>query len=185
MSQQQEAAADYRALLTDREEEILRGDPDVSESYYFRVVSRVRKKIQQLERDREALEATHEQLARELRDAVCGPEAAADVDQDKRARARDRLLDEPTLHGSGELLEARVDAVLLLYDRLRENEGRHVHVNELRGLITPDVLDAIEYSSVDSFWANFIKKHGDRPNAIALLPGVEYTQNGLYRYRHD
>ena len=62
---------DYRALLTDREREILRGEADVSESYRYRVVSRVRKKIRRLERDVELLEAHHETLHSELRVAIC------------------------------------------------------------------------------------------------------------------
>ena len=63
---------DYRALLTDREREILRGEADVSESYRYRVVSRVRKKIQRLEGDAKLLEAYHETLHSELQRSVCG-----------------------------------------------------------------------------------------------------------------
>ena len=65
------AEKDYRALLTDREREILRGEADVSESYRYRVVSRVRKKIQRLEDDVELLETHHETLHSELRTAIC------------------------------------------------------------------------------------------------------------------
>lgn len=59
-----------RALLTDGEREILLGERDVSEKYYYVVVTRVRKKICQLERDIEALEE-HDTLGDELRDVVC------------------------------------------------------------------------------------------------------------------
>lgn len=63
---------DYRALLTDREAEILRGEADVSEKYYFRVVTRVRSKIEKLaDEDLDALEC-HDSLADELRNKVCG-----------------------------------------------------------------------------------------------------------------
>ena len=65
------AEKDYRALLTDREREILRGEADVSESYRYRVVSRVRKKIQRLEDDVELLETHHQTLHSELRTAIC------------------------------------------------------------------------------------------------------------------
>jgi len=61
---------DYRAILTEREQEILTGDADVSESYYYRVVTRVRKKIERIERDLQVLDEHHDTLGDELRDAV-------------------------------------------------------------------------------------------------------------------
>ena len=64
----------HRALLTDREREILLNDgEDVTDKYYGVVVSRVRKKIELVGDDLEAL-AQHETLADELRDAVCHDE---------------------------------------------------------------------------------------------------------------
>lgn len=69
----QETENDYRAILTEREREILSGeDPDVSDSYRYRVVSRVRDKIEILEKDLETLDQHHEGLAEELREIVCG-----------------------------------------------------------------------------------------------------------------
>ena len=59
-----------RALLTDREREILLGEADVSQKYYHVVVTRVRKRINRLASDVRALEQ-HDTLANELRDAVC------------------------------------------------------------------------------------------------------------------
>lgn len=59
-----------RALLTDREREILLGEGDVSEKYYYVVVTRVRKRIERLEDDLPALEA-HKTLGDELREVVC------------------------------------------------------------------------------------------------------------------
>jgi len=65
------ADEDYRAILTDREREILRGEADVSEKYYFRVVTRVRKKISKLiDEDLPALD-DHDTLGDELREGVC------------------------------------------------------------------------------------------------------------------
>lgn len=61
---------EYRSLLTDREREIISGEADVSEGYYYRVVSRVRDKIEGLERDLMVLEE-HDTLADELREVVC------------------------------------------------------------------------------------------------------------------
>jgi len=61
-----------RALLTDDERSILIGERDVSEKYYYTVVTRVRKKIEKLESDDlEALDS-HDTLLRELQDGVCG-----------------------------------------------------------------------------------------------------------------
>lgn len=63
---------DYRALLTDRELEIIRGEADVSENYRYRVVARVRDKIGRLEEvDLPALDEHHDTLGDELREAVC------------------------------------------------------------------------------------------------------------------
>jgi len=62
---------DYRAILTAREKEILRGEADVSEKYYYRVVTRVRDKIEQLEEDLEILDENHDTLGDELREIVC------------------------------------------------------------------------------------------------------------------
>jgi len=62
---------DYRAILTEREKEILRGDADVSEKYYYRVITRVRKKIEALEADLQLLDEHHDSLGDEMRDVVC------------------------------------------------------------------------------------------------------------------
>lgn len=62
---------DYRAILTDREREILRGEADVSEKYYYRVITRVRQKIEQLDEDLEILDENHDSLGDELREIVC------------------------------------------------------------------------------------------------------------------
>ena len=61
----------YRGLLTEREKEILRGEADVDESYEYRVVSRVRSKIENVEADIEVLEDHDSNLLDELRDVVC------------------------------------------------------------------------------------------------------------------
>lgn len=61
----------YRGLLTDREREILSGEADVSDNYRYRVVSRVRTKIDNIEEDVELLAGNREDLLDELRDAVC------------------------------------------------------------------------------------------------------------------
>lgn len=60
-----------RAILTAREQEILRGEANVTDNYYYRVVSGVRGKIKRLEQDLEILDENHSKLADELRETVC------------------------------------------------------------------------------------------------------------------
>lgn len=65
------AEDERRALLTESERAILRGEKEVSEKYYYVVVSRVRRKLEeQLVEDIEVLEH-HDTLADELREIVC------------------------------------------------------------------------------------------------------------------
>lgn len=61
---------DRRGLLTPREREILSGEADVKDDYYYAVVSRVRGKIQNVEKDAAILRENHSSLYSELRAAV-------------------------------------------------------------------------------------------------------------------
>lgn len=71
--------ADRRALLTEREREIVSGEADdITDEYRYQTVSRIRSRFQRLEDDIEALEA-HGDLANELRDIVCDSEENDDV----------------------------------------------------------------------------------------------------------
>jgi hypothetical protein len=63
-------ADDRRGLLTPREREILSGEADVTEEYYYSVVSRVRSKIQKLEEDAQLLRENHPELFEELSESV-------------------------------------------------------------------------------------------------------------------
>ena len=63
--------SERRALLTDREREIVSGDADVTDSYRYQTVSRVRTRFERLESDLKALEK-HGELADELRNIICG-----------------------------------------------------------------------------------------------------------------
>ena len=74
VAQKKTTMADRRALLTDREREIVAGEADVSDSYRYQTVSRVRKRFERLEGDLEALEK-HGELAEELRTTICGEES--------------------------------------------------------------------------------------------------------------
>lgn len=59
-----------RALLTDREREIISGNADVKESYRYQTISRIRNRMERLDGDIEAMES-HGDLADELREIVC------------------------------------------------------------------------------------------------------------------
>lgn len=65
------AEDERRSILTEREKEVLAGDADVSDKYYYVVVTRVRNKIEGLNDDLEFLDDHHEDLGRELREVVC------------------------------------------------------------------------------------------------------------------
>lgn len=67
---QTETVTERRALLTDREREIVAGNADVEDSYRYQTVSRVRKRFDRLEGDLEALEE-HGDLLDELQAIVC------------------------------------------------------------------------------------------------------------------
>ncbi len=61
----------YRGLLTEREREIIRGEADVSDNYRYRVISRVRTKIENIDDDVEILADNREDLLEELQSVVC------------------------------------------------------------------------------------------------------------------
>jgi len=63
--------ADRRALLTERERDIVSGEADdITDEYRYQTISRIRSRLQRLEDDIEALDA-HGELGNELRDIVC------------------------------------------------------------------------------------------------------------------
>jgi len=64
--------ADSRALLTDREREILAGDADVSDNYRYKVESTARHRVRQVEQDVIVLREHHPEIFAELQDTVCG-----------------------------------------------------------------------------------------------------------------
>lgn len=59
-----------RALLTEREREIISGEADISDDYRYQTISRVRRRFDRLKTDLEYLEH-HDTLADELREVVC------------------------------------------------------------------------------------------------------------------
>ncbi|WP_135667443.1 hypothetical protein [Halorhabdus rudnickae] len=61
-----------RALLTDRERELIEGEERVDEDLRYQAISRVRRKIKdELTTDVEILRANHPDLYAELQDTVC------------------------------------------------------------------------------------------------------------------
>jgi hypothetical protein len=85
---------------------------------------------------------------------------------------RDRLAD--ALPGSGEVLDARVDAIGDMYGVLREEGAAE----------KSDLLDAIDveatgYASPASVWANMVKGR----DTLAGCPGVETPRSGMSTWR--
>jgi len=64
--------ADGRALLTDREREILAGDADdVSDNYRYKVESTARQRVRQIEQDVAVLREHYPEIFAELQNTVC------------------------------------------------------------------------------------------------------------------
>ena len=66
--------SERRALLTDREKEILSGSADISDPYRYQTASRIRQRIKRLAKDVEFLSDERPDLYRELRECVCDRE---------------------------------------------------------------------------------------------------------------
>lgn len=64
-----------RALLTETDRERIAGDPDTleAENYRYQAISRVRDRLDELEKDVAVLEEHHPDLLQEVRDVVCTP----------------------------------------------------------------------------------------------------------------
>jgi len=63
--------SDRRALLTEREKEILSGEANVRQQYQYETASRIRKRIERLEEDTEFLAENREDLLKELQERIC------------------------------------------------------------------------------------------------------------------
>jgi len=111
-------ADDYRALLTEREEEILTDEADVSDKYYYRVVTRVRNKIDRLGRDLELLDEHHDTLGDELRETVG---ATADTDAGETGENGDEDTGDQSDPPTGETDDTAGHADVV--DRVAEAEG--------------------------------------------------------------
>lgn len=187
-----------RALLTESEREAIE-NPDSKDNPYV-AISRVRNKIDgELPRDIELLREHRPDLFEQLQAVVCdesetSPEpepapserrdfAANDeqesttddepnpVNERKQAEKRVQELD---LAGRGAAYSIRADAVLRMYDHLRDNPGDRVDKDELRGLLEGE--DVGYKGGFSSLWSNWVKKNesqGRPTNTLTELPGVE------------
>jgi hypothetical protein len=102
-------------------------------------------------------------------------------EEDPLAIARDRI-DTLDLAGSGTDYERRRDAILKMYEHLRERPGERVSKSDFEALL--DGTDVGYGAGFPSLWANWVKSSGDRPNALDTLPGVELQGND-YVFRPD
>jgi hypothetical protein len=97
-----------------------------------------------------------------------GADAAGEEDALDTARER---VDELDLAGSGADYDRRRDAVLKMYQYLRERPGERVSKGDFADLL--DGTDVGYRGGFASLWSNWVKGSGDRPNALDTLPGVE------------
>ena len=91
-------------------------------------------------------------------------------EEDALDTARERI-DELDLAGSGADYDRRRDAVLKMYQYLRDRPGERVSKSDFADLL--DETDVGYGAGFASLWANWVKGSGDRPNALDTLPGVE------------
>lgn len=87
---------------------------------------------------------------------------------------RDQLAE--SLPGSGDVLDARVDAVLAMYAVLRDRDEA----------TKSDLLDAVDvdetgYASAESVWSNMIKGR----DTLRALPGVETPAPGRSTWHYS
>jgi hypothetical protein len=131
------------------------------------------------ERIRELLEADRDgrvQDAGEKRDEPPEPDTSPEPDPEPRRReptpTRDREQLRDALAGDGDLLEARVDAVLAMRDVLREQ--KRATKDELVAVVDPEVVD---YADLESVWSNMAK------GTFGELDGVESPPPGKSEWR--
>ena len=92
-----------------------------------------------------------------------------------RDRWRDRLTE--TVPRSGDVAERRADAILEMYDHLREHG--EAENDTLAELVDPDVVDLAD---ADSIWSNLVKGK----DTLRALPDVEKPDDGIdepWRYQ--
>nr|WP_192960657.1 hypothetical protein [Halorubrum litoreum]AKB09797.1 hypothetical protein [Halorubrum litoreum] len=96
----------------------------------------------------------------------------------------EQTLRELNLPGRGDDLEARIGALVSMYELLEDREGDRVEADELQSVV--EDFDH-GYASTESFWSNCVKKNAaqDRPNALTALSGVREAGTGKYTYEGE
>jgi hypothetical protein len=198
--------ADRRALLTDREREIILDEADVSDSYRYQTISRVRSRFDRLEGDLDVLKA-HGELLTELREIVCDnvediagidssdevtdTEAKEEIYRDLEHQAEepvgldalvDEIVDEGVLSGSGEKLEKRRAALHAAVEYLREE--RKAEPKDFKQNVYPDHQAGYTDGEdpPNSWWKNCIYKGlrelAERSDEIEV---PDYSGEWVYR----
>lgn len=193
--------AQYRALLTDREREILAGEADVTDNYRYRVVSRVRTKLDALETDVALLREHHPGLLAEVQEVTSdetGGEvhaARVTVDEEGEAFVGEEFaeaveeMDEPVFV-SEEMVEAldalnldadRREAVRAMYEYLRD--ARTARKSDFTGEVYPEHPAGLD--SPDGWWNALAtgSTTAESKGALADLPGVEKPPSGRPQWR--
>lgn len=208
VASKQSTMSDRRALLTDREREIVAGEADVSDSYRYQTISRVRARFDRLEADLEALEA-HGDLASELRGIVCTDERAetpvegeAGASTAPAPNPRERTDTAGDDHGGGPGPEAdHADRAVPSNIGAAVREwvaDRPPKKNHAKDLVVDVVLELREDGplSTGDLQARLFEKYGDHYssdrtmwNAISRylddVPGLEKPEYGTWDYAGD
>ena len=142
-----------RALLTDREREILSGEADVNQNYQYKVESTVRNRVRKrFEADAELLADALPEVYELLTEAVCDGNATAGAgDENRRLREaidnlqteRDDLQDDlADAHERIEVLEERCRQQAICVDRaldeLPEDVPGRLAVEDARAMLRED-----------------------------------------------
>jgi hypothetical protein len=184
-----------RALLTDREREIISGEADVDDSYRYQTISRVRRRFDRLEDDLEIFRE-HGDLLDELRDVVCTDDDARPAAPDPEpAPEEDRGAPDTAAEPQG----ADTDDDLL--EDLRaylDTEGRNPKTAHGRGAVVDVVaylrehgtaktadLKAAVYPNYESEWGGQRGMWESISRYLDDVPGVEKAGYGEYKYTSD
>lgn len=177
-----------RALMTEREREILTDEADVTTNYKYSVESRIRTRLREkLKQDVDVLRTEYPEMFDDLiYSVVCEPGSVSEPRESTREpvegitggdtpeNERDALRDE--LAGSGDLLDRRVNTILEMHGYL-QNAGS-AEKSELLDAID---VEATGYDSRESAWSNMVK--GKR--TLQALPGVEPPRTGMSTWRYN
>ena len=159
VASKQATVTERRAVLTDRERDIVAGEADVSDSYRYQTISRVRARFDRLAGDLEAMEA-HGDLAAEFRAIVCPRDPDTQAAESGRERAETPSGDAPVGLDSFEykrdLTAARRAVLAEWVDHVR-GTGDSVKKSDFEAWFTDDHEARAGYNA-GSFWEAFAKE---------------------------